>query len=86
MEEDRFAVVFLFFRLPVLVLFGEIDREDLAQKHGAEDRPDHAQRIGAGVGDRDVFAFVVQKVERLLRGAEARRIRDGPVVNAQHLG
>ena len=85
MEEDRFAVVFLFFRLPVLVFFGEVDRENLSEEHGGEDRAYDAQRIGAGVGNRDVFAFIVKKIERLLRGAEARGVRDRPVMDAQHL-
>ena len=84
-KEDRFAVVFLLFGLPVLVFLGEVDRKDLAKEHRAENRSDDAERIGASVCDRDVFTFVVKKVERLLRRAEAGGVRDGPVVDAQHL-
>ena len=73
----------LFF--PVLILFLEIDAKQPAQKNRRHDDAHHAERISAGIGHRDVFAFVAEHVERLLRGAQARSVRDGAVMNAEHL-
>ena len=71
--------------VPGLVLVREPDAEDEAKQNGRADRADHAQRIGAGIGNGNVFAVILEEIERLLRRAEARRVRDGAVVHAQHL-
>ena len=71
--------------VPCLVLFGKLDAKDETQKNGRAACADHAQRIGAGIGNGNVFTGILEKIECLLCRAQTRRIRDGAVVHAQHL-
>ena len=84
-EEDRRIVLALFLLLPVLVLFLQIDAEEQPQRDHRTDDAQHAERVGAGVGDGNVLSRVAEHVERFLRGAQIRRVRHCAEVHAKHL-
>ena len=84
-EEDGFLMVGPLFGVPRLVLFGKLDPEDKADEDRGADRADDAERIGACVGDGDVLTRVLEELERFLSGAETGRVRDGAIVDAEHL-
>ena len=70
---------------PEAFLFGKVDREDFANEDRRPDDADDGKGVGAGVCHRNIGSRVVKRRQRFLRGAEPRGVRDGPVVDAEHL-
>jgi len=61
-EEDRGFVVFFFRFFPHAVFFLEINTEDKAQADRRCDDGHNGERIGACIGDGNIFAFVIQHI------------------------
>ena len=85
MKEDGCVAVGARLFVPMPILLFKIDAKHLSQNHSRRDDANHTQRISAGIGNGNVFAFVAQHIQRFLRRTEARRVGDGAVMHAQNL-